>query len=387
MSDVLLSVGDASGDGAAADFVRALARRRPGTRFAGLGGPEMEKAGVRLVAHQGALAVGGLLELLPDLRGVARTWRALAARLRAAPPALVVLVDSSGFNLPFARRARRAGCATLYYVAPQVWAWRSGRARVLARRVDRLAVTLPFEAAWYAKAGIRAEFVGHPLVDRLAGVGTPADPAEARLALGLDPNQPVVALLPGSRRNEVRHILPVYLETARILHARDPRLAFALPVAPGIARAPLEARVRAARLPRELRIALVDGRSLTVLRACDVAVVKPGTGSLEATLLDRPHVVAGRGHPLSAAIVRRLVRVSHMAMPNLIAGAPVVPELLQAEAQPAHIARAVAALRAGPAREAQLRAFAAVRARLGPAGAAERVAKIAAEMLDARCQD
>jgi lipid-A-disaccharide synthase len=383
MSDVLLSVGDASGDGAAADFVAALVRRRPGTRFAGLGGPEMEKAGVRLVADSHALAVGGLLELLPDARGIARAWRALAARLRAAPPDLVVLVDSSGFNLPLAKRARRLGCAVLYYVAPQVWAWRPGRARVLAGRVDRLAVTLPFEVDAFAVAGIRADFVGHPLVDRLGRAGAVSDPVADRLALGLDPAVPMVALLPGSRRNEVRHILPVFLETARILHARDPRLSFALPVAPGIDRGPLEARVRAARLPAGLRIALVDGRSHSVLRACDVAVVKPGTGSLEAALLGRPQVVAGRGHPLSAAIVRRLVRVPFMALPNLIAGTSVVPEFLQAEAVPARIADATGALRDGPARAAQLRALADLRARLGPVGAAERVADIAEEMLDA----
>jgi lipid-A-disaccharide synthase len=296
-------------------------------------------------------------------------------------PDLAVLVDSSGFNLPFARRARRAGVPTLYYVSPQVWAWRSGRIRKIARRVDRMAVIFPFEAAVYAGTGVPVEFVGHPLVERL-GDGAGARAREvARARLGLPAAAKVVALLPGSRRSELRYCLGVHLEAARIAHARDPACHFILPVAPSIERAAIEAALRRARLPSALRLDLLEGGSRGALSACDVALCKPGTATLEAAVLGRPCVVAGRGHPLSAAIVRRLVKVDFWAMPNLIAGEAIVPEFLQERADPRAIAEAVLALFDGPPRAAQLAALAAVRAALGPVGAARRVAAIAEEMI------
>jgi lipid-A-disaccharide synthase len=348
MTTVLLAVGDASGDVYAADFVDALRALRPDAHFAGVGGVEMETA---------------LAELRPDL---------------------AVLVDSSGFNLPFARRARRAGVPTFYYVAPQVWAWRRGRIRRLARWVDRMALILPFEPAVYAGTGIRAEFVGHPLLERLAdGSG---DRAAARAGLGLPAAARVVALLPGSRRNELRHCLGVQLAAARCLHDRDPACRFVLPLAPSVERAALEASQRRARLPSALTLALCHGGARAALAACDVAVCKPGTATLEAALLGRPCVVAGRAHPLSAAVVRRLVKLDFWALPNLIAGEAIVPELLQEQAEPQAIAEAVRELFDGPPRAAQLAGLAEVRAALGSAGAARRAAAIAEEMIVARAR-
>jgi lipid-A-disaccharide synthase len=386
MTSVLLSVGDASGDHYAADFVDALRERRPRARFLGLGGVEMEKRGVQLVAHQRDLAVGGLFELAPSLPRIARVWRRMAAALAAERPDLVVLVDSSGFNLPLARRARRAGAPVLYYVAPQVWAWRSGRIRKIARRVDRLAVIFPFEPAVYAGAGVPVEFVGHPLVDRLGVARGRRGRDDARAILGLPAAAKVVALLPGSRRSEVRRCLAVQLAAARRVHARAPDCRFVLPLAASIERAEVEAGLRRARLPATLQLDVLDGGSREALRACDVALCKPGTATLEAALLARPCVVAGRGQPLSAAVVRRLVKVDFWAMPNLIAGRWIVPEFLQERADPQSIADAVMALFDGPARAAQLAGLAAVRAALGPGGAAHRAAAIAEEMIVARAR-
>ena len=383
MTTVLLAVGDASGDAIAADFVGALRELRPDARFLGLGGVEMEKRGVEIVAHQRDLAVGGIVELAPSLHRIARAWRRMGAALAAARPDLAVLVDSSGFNLPFARRARRAGVPVLYYVSPQVWAWRSGRIRKLARRVDRMAVIFPFEPAVYDGSGIPVEFVGHPLVERLSGRG-PRDREAARARLDLPAAAKVVALLPGSRRSEVRRCLGLHLEAAEIVHARDPHSHFVLPLAPPIDRAQVEAGVRRMRLPSLLRLDVLDGGSQDALTACDVALCKPGTATLEAALLERPCVVAGRGHPLSAAIVRRLVKVDYWGMPNLIAGEQIVPEFLQERADPQAIAEAVLALFAGPARAAQLAGLAGVREALGPGGAARRAAAIAEEMIVAR---
>ncbi|MEE9607713.1 MAG: lipid-A-disaccharide synthase [Myxococcota bacterium] len=384
MTSVLLAAGDVSGDAYAADFVRELRALRADARFLGLGGVEMEKAGVEIAVPQRELSVGGLVELLPSGLRIARAWRRLGAALEAARPELVVLVDSAGFNLPLARRARRAGCSVLYYVAPQVWAWRRGRLGRIARRVDRVAVIFPFEVPFYKEAGIAAEFVGHPLVARLEAAADRLDGRSARAALGVAPDARVVALLPGSRRNELGHQLGPYLETARALHSRDPRIRFLLPLAAPIERASVEQRLREAKLPSLLRLDLVDGRSLEVLSASDVALVKPGTATLEAALLGRPLVVAARGNPLTAAVLRRLVQVDFWAMPNLIVGAPIVPEFLQGAVDPERIASALQALLQGPAREVQLTRLAEVRARLTHREAPRRAAQIAEEMIVAR---
>lgn len=384
MTTVLLAVGDASGDRYAADFVRELRGLRSGMRFLGLGGVELERAGVELVVHQRELAIGGVVELVPHLDRIFGTWRRMVAALLSAAPDLVVLVDSSGFNLPFARRAQRAGVPVLYYIAPQVWAWRRGRIRKLAKRVDRLAVIFPFELAVYEGSGVEVEFVGHPLVDILRVTKADLDRGAARKRLGIEPHDRVVALLPGSRRTELRHCLGVYLETARVLHARDPRLRFLLPLAPSIDRSSVEARIAEAGLPSLLRIQLLESSSLESVIASDVAVIKPGTATLEAALLDCPSVIVARGNALSVALVRRLLKVDALGMPNLIAGRTIVPEFLQDEAQPEKIATSVLELFAGPAREHQLTALAGVRARLGRGGAARRAAEIAEEMIVAR---
>lgn len=384
MTTVLLAVGDASGDRYAADFVRELRDLRVGTRFCGLGGVELQKAGVELVVHQRELAVGGVVELVPHLRRIVASWRRMVEELVSAAPDLVVLVDSSGFNLPFARRARRAGVPVLYYIAPQVWAWRRGRIRKLASRADRIAVIFPFEPSVYEGSGADVEFVGHPLVDNLRVAGAGLDRKVVRDRLGIEPSDRVVALLPGSRRTEVRHCLGVYLETARVLHSRDPRVRFLLPLAPSIDRGFVEARIAKARLPSLLRIRLLEGGSYESVISSDVALIKPGTATLEAALLDRPFVIAARGNALSVALLRRLVTVDALGMPNLIVGRTIVPEFLQTDAQPEKIASAMLELFAGPARERQLTAFGEVRTRLGPGGAARRAARIAEEMILAR---
>jgi lipid-A-disaccharide synthase len=383
MSTVLLSVGDASGDVYAGDFVRELGKLRPETRFLGMGGAELAKAGMEIVVDQREVAVGGLFELIPDLPRVARAWRRMVAALRRVRPDLVVLVDSSGFNLPFARRARRLGIPTLYYVSPQVWGWRRGRIRKIARFVGRLAVIFPFEPQVYAGTGVPVEFVGHPLVERLAAVAR-IDRKEARRALGLPDEGRIVALLPGSRRGEIHHVLPLHLETARLLHARDPRIQFVLPCAPSVDRDALARAVERARLPALMDLRVIDGGAQRVLRAADVALCKPGTSTLEAALLGCPLVVAARSSWLTAFLLRRLVRVDYLAMPNLIAGEEVVPELLQERAEPERVADAVQALLEGPARAAQEARLAKLRERLTRGGAARRAAEIASEMIVAR---
>lgn len=381
MTTLLFSAGDASGDVHTAGLIRALRERLPGLRALGIGGVAMEKAGALLLVHQRELAVGGLLETLGTAGRAIRAWRRMGRALREERPALAVLVDSPDLNLPLARRIRRARVPILYYVSPQVWAWRPGRIRKLARRVDRMAVIFPFETRVYAGTGLPVDFVGHPLSESTADFAAAHDREAARASLGLPQEPRVVVLLAGSRHNELRHSLPLFLETARVLHARDPGVVFVLALAPTLEREDALAHLRAARLPEALRLELVEGRTWEAVRAADVALAKPGTVTLEVALLGRPLVAAGRANALSAAIARRVVHLPSWTMPNLILGAPVVPEFLQEAARPERVAAALSELFAGPARELQLARLARLRERLGGGGAAERTAEIVLEML------
>jgi lipid-A-disaccharide synthase len=379
---LLVSAGDASGELHAAAVVEALRAELPALDVVALGGPALAKAGARILVPQRELAIGGLLEVSGDLARIARAWRRMTRALREERPDLVLLVDSPDFNLPLARRARRLGLRVLWFISPQIWAWRHSRARQIAARVDRLAVIFPFEAAAYAGTGLRVDFVGHPLVDRLAPLAR-RSPRECRSALGLASDRPLVALLPGSRRNELANNAGLQLAAAKALHALDPRVAFAVGVAPSLARADLERALAAAQLPQLMDVALVEGRTHELMRAADVALAKPGTVTVELALLGTPQLVAARVPAASAWLMRRLVKLPHWAMPNLIAGERLVPELLQEEAQPQRVAEALLALLAGPARDAQLAALPRVQSALGAGGAAQRTAAIARNMLAA----
>jgi len=382
VATLLVSAGDASGDLHGAEFASRFLERHPHARVAGLGGEAMREAGVELLAHQRDLAVGGGVELVSRLPAIARAWRRMAAGLAAVRPDLVVLIDSGGFNLPLARRVRRRCAAKiLYYIAPQVWAWRPGRIRKLADRVDRLAVILPFELDVYRHTPLAVDFVGHPLVDSIEPLAS-LDREAARRACGIDSPGPVVSLMPGSRRNEVAAHLPIQLETARLLHAETPGMRFLLAVAPSLA-AGDGIRSACTRARDEgLPLTVLAGQSREAIVAADVVLAKPGTVTLECALLARPMVVMGRAHALTAWFLRRAIRVPSLAMPNLIAKQAIVPEFLQEEAVPARLAAALASLLSGPARDTQLARLDEVRRALGPGGAAQRACGIAEEMLE-----
>jgi lipid-A-disaccharide synthase len=381
MTSLLVSAADASGDLHTAEFVEALRERLPDLRIFGVGGEAMARAGVELLVPQRELAVGGLVEVLSGIPRVVRAWRRLGRSLRSEKPDLAVLVDSPDFNLPLARRLRCAKVPVLYYISPQVWAWRRYRVRKLARRASRMAAIFPFEPSHYAGTGLRVDFVGHPLVERLKRFRDKHDRAEVRAALGIKPQTVVIALLPGSRHTELRRGLTLQLETARSLHARRPEAQFLLVLAPTIHREDVESQLERASRPPCLPLRVVEGRNYEAVLASDAALAKPGTVTVEIAQLGCPLVVTGRAHPLSVAIARRLVRLPSLTMPNLIAGGPVVPEFLQEDAVPERIAQALEELLEGPARELQLERLAEVSARLGGGGAARRTAEIAEEML------
>ncbi len=377
---VLICSGDASGDLHAADFVRALRERLPDARFFGIGGENMEKEGVELLVHQRDLAVG-LLDVLSSAGRILSAFSRLGRALRESRPDLVVLVDSPDFNIPFARKAARAGVPILYYVSPQVWAWRRGRIAKIARRVDRLAVIFPFEEGIYEGTGLQVDFVGHPLLDRIASFRDEYDRSAFRAELGVGVEDELVVLMPGSRRNEIAMHLTLYLEVAERLHAENPALRFALAVAPTLDLQSVEESVRTANLPAALALQVVQGRSYELMAAADLALAKPGTSTMELALFECPFVVAGRGPRLTWLLSRVFVQLPSLVMPSLISGSLVVPEFIQDDARPDRIAAACGRLLRGPAREKQLERLGAVVDSLGQGGAAARTAAIAEEMI------
>jgi lipid-A-disaccharide synthase len=374
---LLISAGEASGDLHASRLAAAL-RERGARELFGLGGEQMRAAGVELIAESRVVSVLGITEIvkrLPDLR---RVFRRLLDAVDARRPPLAILVDFPGFHLRLARHLRRRGVRNLYFIAPQFWAWRPWRVRVVRRRFERALCIFPFETEFYREHGVNAEFIGHPLVGSVKASRTPE---EFRARLHLEAGRPVVALLPGSRAGEVAHNLPPLLAACREL--ADTRSAqFVLAAAPGLpdeALAPL--------LQSGLEIRLTNGAVYDLLTAADVAVVSSGTATVEAALCGVPMVVVYRVSPVTAAIARPLIRAPYFAMVNLIAGRPVVPELIQDAFTGPAVAREVGQLLDSSAtRETMRRELSTVETRLhGPRGdAISRAADVVCEMLCAK---
>jgi lipid-A-disaccharide synthase len=370
--------GEASGDLHAADLVAALRLHLPDVQLFGIGGERLREAGMATVADAGEVTIVGITEVFGHLRVLLRAYRSLARRLKDDPPDLCVLVDFPDFNLRLAKLAKRAGVPVLYYIGPQVWAWRRGRVRKIARRVDRLAVVFPFEPALYASRLPGVEFVGHPLLDR---VRVTRGREETLRTHGLDPARRTVVLLPGSRPSEIAAMLPRLLEAIRLLGDAG-GVQFALALAHTLSRDEMLARVRAAGTD----VPVIGGDTYNLVAAADLALVTSGTATLECALLERPMVIVYRLAPLSYGLARVLVRgVRFVGMPNIVAGREVVPELLQGHATGPRIAAAAQAILDDPRRHAEIvEDLRAVRQRLGRGGAAGRAAAIALEMLGDR---
>jgi lipid-A-disaccharide synthase len=375
---VLIVAGEASGDVYGGLLIKAMNRGDRDARFTGVGGPSMLAAGLAPLGDATAMGVTGVLEVLGHLGAIWGAYRRACGLLAepAGRPDLVVLIDYPDFNLRLAKKARAAGVPVLYFVSPQVWAWRKARVKQIARLVDRMLVILPFEAAIYERASVPVEFVGHPLLD-LVRAGR--DRRQARALVGLDPQRPAVALLPGSRRNELRAHLPPMLGAARRLREEFRDLQFFLPVAPTVGRAEIE------RLVGPAGPVLVQEDRYDAVASADGAVVASGTATLETALLGVPMVIVYRMNALTYALARRISDVPHVGMPNLIVGERIVPELVQAECREERIAQELRRILTDPARAEEMRrGLARVRERLGSPGAIARVAGVAWSMIAAR---
>jgi lipid-A-disaccharide synthase len=375
---VMISCGEPSGDLYAGALAEELRRLRPGTRIVGLGGEHLRRGGGELVGDYRGLSVTGLVEAI---RVLPRAWamhRALVDRARRERPDALVVIDFPDFNFRLANSLHRLGIPVVYYVCPQVWAWRSGRLRVLKRLVDRALVIFPFEAAIYRDAGIPVEFVGHPLLDL-----TPVAGSRAALAaeLGLEGSAPTVALLPGSRPNELRATLPTLAAAVPRIAARVPGVQFIVARAPHLP----DGLFRPLRDVRGTRIAEIAGRTDDVLHASDVVITASGTATVQTAIHERPMVIVYRLSPLTYRLGKRFVKVDTYGMANLVAGRRIVPELIQDAFTPDAVADETARYFEDADYAARTRAaLAEVRARLGDHGASRRAAEEVLSVCDSR---
>jgi lipid-A-disaccharide synthase len=331
MPRIAIVAGEVSGDRLGAGLIRAVHARHPEIRFAGIAGPLMQAAGAEAWRRSDELAVMGLAEVVRHLPRLRRIIRELEARLLADPPDLYIGIDAPDFNLRIERTVRAADIPTVHYVSPSVWAWRSGRVRVLREACDQVLCLLPFEADFLHRHQVPAVFVGHPLADELPA---DPDPLAARRQLGLTGPGRVLAIMPGSRGGELERLGTVFAETARWLQMRLPDISFIAPMATPALRSRFAAQWQQA--TGGLPIQLIDGQSHTAMAAADAILLASGTATLEAMLLNRPMVVAYRISPLSYALVKlfRLIHVQYMALPNLLADQRLVPEFVQGQVEP-----------------------------------------------------
>ncbi len=370
MSDtVLIVAAEASADLHAARALEELRTLRPGLQAFGVGGPRLRAAGLEALYPAEDLNVMGIAEVLPKIPRILAVMRGLREAAERRRPGVALLVDSPDFNLRLARHLKRQGVKVVYYVSPMIWAWRRGRARKIAKVVDRMLCILPFEERFYEGTGVSARFVGHPFAER----SLPADAATYKRSLGVGEGRTTIALLPGSRASEVGRMFRPMLEAAERIKARHPDAQFLVAVAPTLREEDLRPALQE---HAGLDVRLVPGRTDDVVGASDAAIVKSGTSTLETALMQRPMVVVYKMAWLSYWVGRLLVRMSHFALVNILAGRTVVPELLQQEASPERMALEIERLLSDPgARRAQLDGIAEVRRSLGEPGAAHRVAE------------
>ena len=373
----MIIAGEASGDHHGAKLVSALKQKDPGLFVFGIGGQAMREAGMKVVVDVSELAVVGITEILTNIKSLLKAMITAKRLLKILKPELLILIDFPGFNLPVAVTAKKLGLRVLYYISPQIWAWRSGRVKKIGRCVDHMAVILPFEKAFYDQHGIPVSFVGHPLMDGNV------NPVNERRLIPLSSENTVVGIFPGSREREITRLLPEMLKAAHLLEQRKPGIRFVLSLAPTINRRLIEQLVKH-HYPGDA-LELSPGPAGTIFSQCACIMATSGTVTLEAAIAGVPMVIVYRVSPMSYLIGRLLVRrIKHFGLVNLIAGHEVVPELLQDQASADQIADKVYAfLTHNTRRVSVIKELLKVRQALGGAGASQQVAAIATDLLSA----
>ncbi len=375
---IMIVAGEASGDLHGSNLVKAALQLDPELRFSGIAGPRMRAAGVEALVDSSEMAVVGLVEVLAHFDVIFHAYITLKKIIRTDPPDLLILIDYPDFNLRLAKLAKAAGVKVLYYISPQVWAWRVGRVKKIARVVDRMAVVFPFEVPFYEKERLPVTFVGHPLVD----IVQPAMTREAaQQAFGLDAQRKTIGLFPGSRKSEIKRLLPVILNSAVLLHQRFPEAQFILPLASSLSHADLAPHLAGCGLD----IKVVEGHGYDVMQVCDAIITVSGTVTMEIALIGTPMVIIYRVAPLTYQIGIRLIKVDHVGICNIVAGERVVPELLQYDAEPVKIAAEIGRMLTDSTYAGAIKTkLAGIREKLGSGGCSAKVAGIALEMLGLR---
>ncbi len=373
---ILMVAGEASGDLHGAHLLEAIRQIDSGIQFFGVGGERLERGGMRILFPAHALSVVGLTEVFSKLPSILKALREVEKFIRQQRPDLAILIDFPDFNLRVAKMASRWGIPVLYYISPQVWAWRRGRVRLIARRVKKMVVFFPFEVPFYRAAGVDVEWVGHPLLDM---VKPKLSKEEAFAKFGLDPQKRTVGLLPGSRMREVERLLPPLLETAHSLHQIIPDLQFVIPLAPGFTEETLSPWI--GRSP--ISVKLIQNWTYDVMNISELLILASGTATLEGAILGKPMIIIYKVSLLSSWVGRALIRVKHIGLVNLIAGKAIVPELIQKDVNPKRMTEeALRILKDSVLRQNMVKSLQEVRDRLGDPGAAQRAARIVLSLLE-----
>lgn len=372
---MMIVTGETSGDHHGAEVAKDLRSIDPSVHVYGIGGSALARAGTALIYHNKHLSVVGIQEVIARLPQVLDAYRSIKEEIRKKPPDLILLIDYPDFNLRIARMAKQHDIPVLYYISPQIWAWRKGRARKIARIVDKMAVIFPFEVPFYEKVGLDVHFVGHPLLDQERDLMSRED---ALTAYQVNGKEPLIGLLPGSRQGEVDRLLPSMLAAAAIIQKEMPSVGFLLPLAAGLDKK----RVQEAVAQQGIPVRIVEDGFYDVLNIVDFAVVVSGTATLETAMMGKPMVIVYKVTPLTYLIGRLLIRVESIGLANIVAGKKVVPELIQGDASPERIAAESLRVLKSPQRMEEIRSdLGRVRHKLGETGAARRVAELAYGMM------
>ncbi len=371
----MLVAGEASGDRHAASLFLELKKRLPDVRGIGMGGRKMAEAGIDIRYDSSDIGVIGLVEVLRHYGDIKRALTLMQTIVREEKPDLLICVDYKEFNFKLAKKATNCGVKVLFYISPQIWAWRPGRVKKYGKVIDRMAVIFPFEVPYYEREGIPVRFVGHPLAEKV-------HPTESRRSvmkrLRLNAGGPVVGLLPGSRANEIKRLLPVMLATAERLMKRFPDIQFVLLQADSVSDEALGTHLQGSRQP----VKVVKGETYDVLQCCDAIITTSGTATLEIALMGVPMAVIYRLAPLTYLIGRMLIRVPYIGLPNIVAGRRIVQEFIQHEAKPERIAPEIErVLTDRNYADSMRQALRTVKEKLGTGGGSERMAELALEML------
>ncbi len=328
---VMIIAGEASGDQHSARLVEAVHNIDPSVKFFGIGGESMRRAGVEILVDSSEMAVVGLIEIWAHRKVIFGALDRMREILKTDPPDLLFLTDYPEFNLRLAKTAKQLGIKVLFYISPQIWAWRQWRVKKIRKLVDMMAVIFPFELDFYHRHNVPVRFVGHPLAEE---VHASADREHLCTEFGLNAEQPVVGLFPGSRQSEVKRLMPIIVETAKQLKQQNPQIQFLLPVASTLKREIFTPYIEAETPP----ITMIENRSYDIMAACDAIVTVSGTVTLEIALIGTPMVIINRISALSYFIAKQMVKVDHIGLCNIVAGKRVVPELIQYDAKAKKIA-------------------------------------------------